>query len=201
MVRRLKWKGGRLLKQRNIIRSESCLFLFFSLLWWKMLYPGQMNSSTWPCGEKKSISCRRMGICTWLQAIKHHISWIWSPYWKGSQGTFNFIWNLSFRGLFSFYKMTARMLPQLDEDTCLMPILNNLLQGFLAGISSEWSSPAGENQDKLKAEMINDLSKKHFPMCMRTLHDSLMRDNHLKHFGCLQYGLFLKAHENANETE
>ncbi|EDR14803.1 uncharacterized protein LACBIDRAFT_244165 [Laccaria bicolor S238N-H82] len=90
-------------------------------------------------------------------------------------------------------EMTARMLPRLDEDTRLMPILDNLSQGFLAGISSEWSNPAGENPDELKAEMIDDLSKKHFPMCMKTLHDNLMRDNHLKHFGRLQYGLFLKV--------
>lgn len=97
--------------------------------------------------------------------------------------------------------MTARMLPRLDEDTRLMPILDNLSQGFLAGISSEWSNPAGENVEELKAEMIDDLSKKHFPMCMRTLHDSLMRDNHLKHYGRLQYGLFLKVRKYANETE
>lgn len=91
-------------------------------------------------------------------------------------------------------EMTARLLPRLDEDARLVPILNNLSQGFIAGSSSEWMNENGkENGEELKAEMIDDLSKRHFPMCMKTLHDRLQRDNHLKHFGRLQYGLFLKA--------
>lgn len=90
--------------------------------------------------------------------------------------------------------MTARLLPRLDEDTRLIPILNNLSQGFLAGISSEWANASGSTSgNEIKAEMVNDLAKKHFPLCMRTLHESLQKDNHLKHFGRLQYGLFLKA--------
>jgi DNA primase large subunit len=90
--------------------------------------------------------------------------------------------------------MTARLLPRLDEDARLVPILNNLSQGFIAGSSSDWMNENGEaNGEELRAEMIDDLSKKHFPMCMKTLHDRLQRDNHLKHFGRLQYGLFLKA--------
>ena len=32
-----------------------------------------------------------------------------------------------------------------------------------------------------------------FPLCMRHLHDTLRRDAHLKHFGRLQYTLFLKG--------
>jgi DNA primase large subunit len=82
----------------------------------------------------------------------------------------------------------------LDEDTRLVPILNNLSQGFLAGIASEWASAFGpETGDDIKAEMVNGLAAKHFPMCMRALHDNLQRDSHLKYFGRLQYGLFLKV--------
>ncbi|TFK42657.1 eukaryotic and archaeal DNA primase, large subunit-domain-containing protein [Crucibulum laeve] len=91
-------------------------------------------------------------------------------------------------------EMTARLLPRLDEDTRLVPVLDNLSQGFLAGVSSEWSGVLGsDNANEIKAEMIDDLARKHFPMCMRSLHESLRRDNHLKHFGRLQYGLFLKV--------
>ncbi|KAF5315758.1 hypothetical protein D9611_004627 [Ephemerocybe angulata] len=92
-------------------------------------------------------------------------------------------------------EMTARLLPRLDEDTRLIPILNNLSQGFIAGSSSDWMGENGDNAngEELKAEMIDDMSKRHFPMCMKTLHDRLQRDNHLKHFGRLQYGLFLKV--------
>ena len=90
--------------------------------------------------------------------------------------------------------MTARLLPRLDEDTRLVPILNNLSQGFLAGISSEWANASGSTSGaEIRAEMVDDLAKKHFPLCMKTLHDNLQRDNHLKHFGRLQYGLFLKV--------
>ncbi|KIJ68953.1 hypothetical protein HYDPIDRAFT_36065 [Hydnomerulius pinastri MD-312] len=87
---------------------------------------------------------------------------------------------------------TAKTLPRMDEDTRLVPILNNLSQGFLAGVPSEWSSPSASGED-IRADMIDDLAKKHFPMCMRNLHECLARDHHLKHFGRLQYGLFLKV--------
>lgn len=90
--------------------------------------------------------------------------------------------------------MTARSLPRLDEDTRLVPILDNLSQGFLAGVPSDWNGLGPEaNANDIKAEMIDELAKKHFPMCMRTLHENLQKDHHLKHFGRLQYGLFLKV--------
>ncbi|KAF8844572.1 DNA primase, large subunit [Paxillus ammoniavirescens] len=89
-------------------------------------------------------------------------------------------------------EFTAKTLPRMDEDTRLVPILNNLSQGFLAGVPSEWSNPSASGEE-IRAEMIDDLAKKHFPMCMRNLHECLVRDHHLKHFGRLQYGLFLKV--------
>lgn len=39
---------------------------------------------------------------------------------------------------------------------------------------------------------IDSLSQ-HFPLCMQNLHQTLRRDSHLKHFGRLQYTLFLKG--------
>ncbi|KAF9567519.1 DNA primase, large subunit [Agrocybe pediades] len=89
---------------------------------------------------------------------------------------------------------TARLLPRLDEDTRVVPILNNLSQGFLAGISSDWANATGSvNSDEIKAEQVDGLAKKHFPLCMRTMHENLQKDNHLKHFARLEYGLFLKV--------
>lgn len=90
--------------------------------------------------------------------------------------------------------MTSKALPRLDEDTRLVPLLNNLSQGFIAGISSEWSgADSSSTGDEIRAEMVNDIAAKHYPMCMRHLHDSLRRDKHLKHYARLQYGLFLKV--------
>ncbi|GBE81991.1 DNA primase large subunit [Sparassis latifolia] len=95
--------------------------------------------------------------------------------------------------LMNALEMTAKALPRLDEDTRIVPILNNLSQGFLAGVSSEWSSAASSSGNEITADMVDDLARRHFPMCMRNLHDNLQRDRHLKHFGRLQYGLFLKV--------
>lgn len=89
---------------------------------------------------------------------------------------------------------TARELPKLDEDSRIVPILDHLSQGFLAGVSSEWSSSsASADGEQITAEMIDDMARRHFPACMRNLHECLRRDKHLKHFGRLQYGLFLKV--------
>lgn len=77
-----------------------------------------------------------------------------------------------------------------------MPILEHLGQGFLSGMSSasEYTSSEGLGDgEEVKAEMVDDLAIKHWPLCMRHLHDSLRRDRHLKHYGRLQYGLFLKV--------
>lgn len=97
-------------------------------------------------------------------------------------------------------QMTAKALPFLDEDTRIVPILNNLSQGFLAGVSSEWSTAAAGNGDEITADMIDDMARKHYPACMRNLHDCLRRDKHLKHFGRLQYGLFLKVSNSPSHT-
>jgi hypothetical protein len=45
--------------------------------------------------------------------------------------------------------------------------------------------------------MIDDIAKKHFPPCMRHLYERLKADRHLKHFGRLQLGLFLKVSDRA----
>lgn len=86
---------------------------------------------------------------------------------------------------------TAKALPRMDEDR-LTPILDHLSKGFLAGISSEYSS-APDSGEAVTADMIDDLARKHFPLCMRALHHNLRKDSHLKHEGRLQYGLFLKV--------
>lgn len=90
--------------------------------------------------------------------------------------------------------MTARALPRLEEDNRIVPILAHLSQGFLSGVPSEYSDPNSEgNGEEITADMVDDLARKHFPLCMRNLHGSLRKDHHLKHYGRLQYGLFLKV--------
>ncbi|CAO1638125.1 unnamed protein product [Parajaminaea phylloscopi] len=95
-------------------------------------------------------------------------------------------------------EFTARSLPRLDEDDRLLPLLNHLSLGFLAGLSSDFTNSStaliGEDGQavEVRAEMISALVKKHAPMCMRMLNQNLEERKHLKHQGRLQFGLFLK---------
>lgn len=86
---------------------------------------------------------------------------------------------------------TSRALPKLDEDGRLAPILSHLSQNF-----SSTSSYSEENETlpgaTISAASVDNLSQ-HFPLCMRNLHSTLRKNHHLKHFGRLQYTLFLKG--------
>ncbi|KAH0837282.1 hypothetical protein AYO21_09989 [Fonsecaea monophora] len=89
-------------------------------------------------------------------------------------------------------ELTARNLPRLDEDDRLSPILDHLSKNFAtpdAGFSDSDSSLAGA---AITAANIDNLSQ-HFPLCMKHLHNTLRKNNHLKHYGRLQYTLFLKG--------
>ncbi|QRW21519.1 DNA primase large subunit [Rhizoctonia solani] len=91
-------------------------------------------------------------------------------------------------------EQTSRAVPRLDEDDRLLPLLQHLAQSFLNGIaSSSAASFADENGELVRAEQVDELAARHFPACMRNLHDSLRKDHHLRHHGRLQYGLFLKV--------
>ncbi|KAJ3811604.1 DNA primase, large subunit [Lentinula lateritia] len=90
-------------------------------------------------------------------------------------------------------RATSRAIPLVDEDTRLNPVLDNLAQGFIAGIPSDWVASAETTGEGITADMVDSLAKQHFPLCMRVLHQNLRKDHHLKHFGRLHYGLFLKV--------
>lgn len=89
-------------------------------------------------------------------------------------------------------ELTSRQLPRLDEDDRLSPILDHLSKNFTtpdAGFSESDSSLAGAS---INSSNIDSLSQ-HFPLCMKHLHNTLRQNSHLKHFGRLQYTLFLKG--------
>ncbi|KAK4159138.1 putative DNA primase large subunit [Cladorrhinum sp. PSN259] len=91
-------------------------------------------------------------------------------------------------------EMTARALPRLDEDDRLTPILNHLSKNFITPDSSyNGSGTTAVEGAEISARNIDNLVQPHFPMCMTHLHRTLRRDAHLKHFGRLQYTLFLKG--------
>ncbi|KXX81493.1 putative DNA primase large subunit [Madurella mycetomatis] len=89
-------------------------------------------------------------------------------------------------------ELTSRALPRLDEDDRLKPILNHLSKNFVTPDASYVGNGAAIEGAEMSARNIDNLSQ-HYPMCMAHLHRSLRRDAHLKHFGRLQYTLFLKG--------
>ena len=92
-------------------------------------------------------------------------------------------------------KLAARALPRLDEDDRLTPILTHLSRNFStpdATLSDALSSVALPGAP-INASTIDPLAAAHFPLCMRHLHTTLRRNSHLKHYGRLQYTLFLKG--------
>ena len=88
--------------------------------------------------------------------------------------------------------MTSRALPRLDEDDRLTPILTHLSQNFTTPDAHYSSSATSLPGADISARNVDTLSSS-FPLCMQNLHRSLRRDAHLKHFGRLQYTLFLKG--------
>ncbi|KAK5087853.1 DNA primase subunit pri2 [Lithohypha guttulata] len=89
-------------------------------------------------------------------------------------------------------ELSARALPRIDEDDRLSPILDHLSKNFAtpdAGFHDTDSSLSGA---PINAANVDNLSQ-HFPLCMKNLHTTLRKNDHLKHFGRLQYTLFLKG--------
>ncbi|PQE18205.1 hypothetical protein CJF30_00009364 [Rutstroemia sp. NJR-2017a BBW] len=89
-------------------------------------------------------------------------------------------------------ELTSRALPRLDEDDRLTPILNHLSQNFTTPDASYSSSATSLPGADISARNVDVLSSS-FPLCMQNLHRNLRRDAHLKHYGRLQYTLFLKG--------
>ncbi|MCJ1450518.1 hypothetical protein MMC28_000849 [Mycoblastus sanguinarius] len=89
-------------------------------------------------------------------------------------------------------ELAARALPRLDEDERLTPILNHLSKNFATPDSTLADSDSALPGASINAFSIDPLSQ-HFPLCMRNLHMTLRKNSHLKHFGRLQYTLFLKG--------
>ncbi|MCJ1414378.1 hypothetical protein MMC32_000704 [Xylographa parallela] len=89
-------------------------------------------------------------------------------------------------------ELTSRALPRLDEDDRLTPILAHLSKNFVTPDSTLADADSALPGAPITAASVDVLAQ-HFPLCMRNLHTSLRTNSHLKHFGRLQYTLFLKG--------
>lgn len=88
----------------------------------------------------------------------------------------------------------SRRLPILDEDDRLTPIIGSVYYDQVTKV--EQMKKADEklaNRERITPDMINDLAKESFPPCMRSIHEQLRKNHHLKHYGRLHYSLFLKS--------
>lgn len=81
----------------------------------------------------------------------------------------------------------TKSMPQLENDERLVDFLKQLHTSYTG---KDYAVHHGEN---VPIECIDQLSKKSFPLCMRQCHEVLRTKHHHKHFGRLQYGLFLKS--------
>lgn len=81
----------------------------------------------------------------------------------------------------------AKLMPEIENDERLVEFIKSLHTSYTG------KDYAVSNGEKVPIECIDQLSKKSFPLCMRQCHETLRTKHHHKHFGRLQYGLFLKA--------
>ncbi|KAJ3653926.1 hypothetical protein Zmor_013149 [Zophobas morio] len=80
-----------------------------------------------------------------------------------------------------------RRLPLFDDDR-INPLLTNLHR-----VHTGNNYVVRENTDSVDPANLDAYSKKHFPLCMRHMHDVLRAEHHHKHQARLTYGLFLKG--------
>ncbi len=71
-----------------------------------------------------------------------------------------------------------------------MPVLKNLAKHY---IGPDYLMAAAVPGNAVTPDMIDGLAKTAMPLCMKSLHHALQTQNHLKHGGRMQYGLFLKG--------
>uniref|UniRef100_A0A914Y6X0 DNA primase large subunit n=1 Tax=Panagrolaimus superbus TaxID=310955 RepID=A0A914Y6X0_9BILA len=80
----------------------------------------------------------------------------------------------------------AMNMGRLNEEERLLPMLRKLTK-----IDTN-SGYQPKNANEITPQMVDELSKKSFPPCMKHIHSNLRQEHHLRHFARRQYGLFLK---------
>lgn len=80
-----------------------------------------------------------------------------------------------------------KLLPEFENDERIVSIIKGLHTSY---IGKDYTI----NKDaEVPIESLDQLSLKSYPLCMKRTHDTLRSTHHLKHFGRIQYGLFLKG--------
>ncbi|XP_054169244.1 DNA primase large subunit-like [Oppia nitens] len=84
-------------------------------------------------------------------------------------------------------------LHELEEEQRLIPRLHSLHLHVIDNRKSNVKSEDDSGREVVTPQMIDPLSKESFPPCMQNIHEILRKEHHLRHYGRLHYGLFLKG--------
>ncbi len=84
--------------------------------------------------------------------------------------------------------ITYRNLQSVRRDPRIQPIVTSLSKQYAA---AQYKPQALTG--KVTPDQIPMLAKRSFPLCMENLHDHLGAESHLRHFGRMQFGLFIKG--------
>lgn len=74
-------------------------------------------------------------------------------------------------------------------DDCRLNDLLSDLHTSYTGVDYSEQTNAGS----VNPELIQDYSTKHFPLCMRHIHENFKATHHMKYGSRMQYGLFIKG--------
>lgn len=94
--------------------------------------------------------------------------------------------------LMSELSKAYKFLPTIMKDTRLSQLLVNLSNHNTIDFNLQ-EVQAPKDSDKIRLSDLDYYSRKSFPPCMKVLYTALKNQSHLKHFGRLQLGLFLKG--------
>jgi len=84
--------------------------------------------------------------------------------------------------------LTCRALPVLEDDTRLVNLVQNLDKRYTG---EDYGST--KSTDRVLPQEVDQLSKRNFPLCMKSMQEVLTTTHHIKYKARLQYGLFLKG--------
>jgi DNA primase large subunit len=87
---------------------------------------------------------------------------------------------------------TLKLLPGLDEDERLVPILDNISKGYVSSEFQGFEEGAAENDSDINANNVKQYEK-FFPACAHRLMSGLEENHHLKYAGRQQFTLFIKG--------
>ena len=85
---------------------------------------------------------------------------------------------------------TNKIIGELSEDQRIRDLIRNVRQSENQN-GVDYTNKEGK--DKVTPDMIKGLAERHFPLCMRSMQNTLNATHHLKYTARLQYGLFLKG--------